>query len=144
MWLSSSSQTQIPWSFIWKIDWGGVATDERRSACGVASVDAEGRLLGVVSVEEVYLAMRIPDAISVVLIEDLMRSDVSPLQLSDSMDRAMELFVENDLLELPVVDDSEQNRVVGTVSRAEISGTYLRHVQGAVGKAKRNGVNRRL
>jgi CIC family chloride channel protein len=117
-------------------------SDDPRAVLPV--VDAEGRLLGVVSVEEVYLAMRIPDAISVVLIEDLMRSDVSPLQLSDSMDRAMELFVENDLLELPVVDDSEQNRVVGTVSRAEISGTYLRHVQGAVGKAKRNGVNRRL
>jgi predicted transcriptional regulator len=77
------------------------------------------------------------------LIEDLMRSDVLPLQLNDSVDRAMELFVENDLLELPVVDESTQNRVIGVVSRSEISSTYLRHVQGALGHARKGGVHRR-
>jgi CIC family chloride channel protein len=93
--------------------------------------DPEGRLLGVVSLEEVYLATQIPDGSSTVLVADLMRSDVVPLQLGDSVDRAMELFCDNDLLELPVVDDSQGNRVVGTISRAEIASTYLRHVQGA-------------
>jgi CIC family chloride channel protein len=93
--------------------------------------DSEGRLLGVVSVEEVFLATQIPDAPSVVLVADLMRSDVVPLQLNDSVDRAMELFAENDLLELPVVNNGHENRVVGVIGRAEIAGTYLRHVQGA-------------
>ncbi len=92
--------------------------------------DAEERYLGIVSLEEVYLASRIPDALSVVLVADLMRSDVVPLQLQNSVDRAMELFFENDLLELPVVDESDRNRVVGVVTRVEISGIYLRHVQG--------------
>jgi H+/Cl- antiporter ClcA len=44
---------------------------------------------------------------------------------------ALELFVENDLLALPVVDGSVQQRVIGIVKRADISSTYLRHVQGA-------------
>ncbi len=44
----------------------------------------------------------------------------------------LELFVENDLLVLPVVDDLKQRRVVGMVHRHEISGAYLRRVQGPV------------
>jgi CIC family chloride channel protein len=107
----------------------------------VPVADADGKLLGVVSVEEVYLAMQIRDAPSVVQVADLMRSDVVPLQFNDSVDRAMELFAENDLLQLPVVDDSTQNKVLGVVSRAEISRTYLRHVQGTAAQLKKDSTN---
>jgi CBS-domain-containing membrane protein len=83
-------------------------------------------------VEEVYLALRIPDAHSFVVVADLMRTDVVPLQLHDSVDRAMELFAENDLLELPLIDESVGQHVVGIVPRAELAAIYLRHVQGTV------------
>jgi predicted transcriptional regulator len=76
------------------------------------------------------------------LVADLMRSDVVPLQLNDSVDYAMELFCENDLPELPVVDDSQGNRVVGTISRAEIASTYLRHVQGTGKGSKRVSIEK--
>jgi len=55
---------------------------------------------------------------------------VTPLRPEDRLDRALELFVESDLLALPVVDGTPQPRVVGVVKRADISGTYLRYVQG--------------
>jgi hypothetical protein len=42
----------------------------------------------------------------------------------------MELFVENDLLALPVVDGTAENRLVGIVKRADVAGTYLRHLHG--------------
>jgi CBS domain-containing protein len=67
---------------------------------------------------------------SLIMAEDLMRSDVDPLQPEDPLDRAMELFVENDLLALPIVDDLRQRRVIGMVRRFDIARTYLRHVQG--------------
>jgi CIC family chloride channel protein len=92
--------------------------------------DDVGRLLGVVSLEEVFIALRMSDAPSLVLAADLLRSEIVPLAMNDSIDRAMELFAENDLLELPVVDDREQRRVVAIVSRANIAGNYLRRVQG--------------
>jgi CIC family chloride channel protein len=92
--------------------------------------DKEGRLLGVVTLEEVHLASQSPNLLAMVVAADLMRSDVTPLGLNDRLDRALELFVENDLLALPVVDDSHERRVVGIVKRSDISGTYLRHVQG--------------
>ncbi len=96
--------------------------------------DADGKLLGVVSLEEVYLATQILDAPSVILIADLMRSDVVPLRFSDTIDHAMELFAEHELLELPVIDENDSERVVGTVRRANISSTYLRRVQGSIHK----------
>jgi CIC family chloride channel protein len=92
--------------------------------------EADGGLLGVVRLEEVHLAAHALHLRPLVVAADLMRTDVPPLKAGDPLDRAMELFVENDLLALPVVDDSPRQRVLGVVRRADISGTYLRHVQG--------------
>jgi chloride channel protein, CIC family len=90
----------------------------------------DGHLLGVVSLEQVHLASRFPNLLPIVLATDLMRSDVVPLHPGDPLDYALELFVENNLLELPVVDESPRKRVIGIVKRADVSGTYLRHVHG--------------
>jgi CIC family chloride channel protein len=93
-------------------------------------VDAQNRLLGVVNLEEVHQAFVEPALKSLVCAEDLMRTDVRPLTPDDSLDRALELFVENDLLVLPVVKDLNERLVLGTVHRHEISSAYLRRVQG--------------
>jgi CBS domain-containing protein len=95
-------------------------------------VDANGRLLGVVSLEELHVAARSPHLGALVVAADLMRGDVTPLQPDDSLDRALELFVENDLLALPVVDRSPNGRVLGVVRRYDVSAAYLRHVQGTM------------
>ena len=92
--------------------------------------DGENRLLGVVSLEEVYLASQSPSLESLVLAEDLMRTEIQPLTPDDTLDRGLELFVENDLLTLPVVTDLESRRVIGMISRFDISSAYLRHVHG--------------
>ncbi|MGO8691605.1 MAG: chloride channel protein [Thermoguttaceae bacterium] len=91
-------------------------------------VDGENRLLGVVNLEEVHLASRSPALQSLVLAADLMRSDVRPLTGEDTLDRALELFIENDLMALPVVDDLKTRKVVGMLRRFEIASAYLRHV----------------
>jgi len=92
--------------------------------------DDAGRLLGTIGLEEMFVALRLTDTPTLVLANDLMRIDVAPLELGDSIERAMELFAENDLLELPVVDSREQRTVVGIASRAKIAGRYLERVQG--------------
>jgi CIC family chloride channel protein len=92
--------------------------------------DADGRLLGVVSLEEVHRAAISPELPSLVLAADLMRSDIVPLRPEDRLDRALELFVESNLLALPVVDTAPEGHVIGIVKRADISGTYLRYVHG--------------
>ena len=92
--------------------------------------NAQGHLLGVVSLEEVHLATQFAHLQSLIVAADLMRSDVVPLRPDDHLDRAMELFVEQNLLVLPVIDGSPQRRVIGLVRAADVSSTYLRHVQG--------------
>jgi CBS domain-containing protein len=95
-------------------------------------VDRENRLLGVLSLEEAHLAAQSPHSRSMILAADLMRTDVDSLQLNDRVDRALELFVENDLTALPVVDGSPDHKVVGVVKRSDISNAYLRHVHGVL------------
>jgi chloride channel protein, CIC family len=91
-------------------------------------VNGEHRLLGVVNLEEVHLASQLPSLTPLVLAEDLMRSGIQPLTPEDTLDRALELFVENDLLTLPVVGDLTQQRLIGMVRRFEISSAYVRRL----------------
>ncbi len=97
--------------------------------------DEEGELLGVVSLEEVHLASQTAALPGLIVAADLMRSDIAPLKPDDRLDRALELFVENDLPALPVVDGAERmeggspgGRVLGIVKRSDISAAYLRRV----------------
>jgi len=93
-------------------------------------VDGDHRLLGVVNLEEVQLVSQSPHVRPLVLAEDLMRSDTRPLQPDDQLDRALELFVENDLLALPIVNNLNEMKVIGIVRRYDIASAYLRHVHG--------------
>jgi chloride channel protein, CIC family len=101
--------------------------------------DTEGQLLGVVGLEEVHLAVQLPDLRALVVAADLMRSDVTPLQAGDPLDRAQELFVESNLLALPVIDGSAGRRVIGIVKRSDVASTYLRHVHGATAVDRQDG-----
>jgi CIC family chloride channel protein len=93
-------------------------------------VDDGSRLLGVVVLDEVYLASQSPHVRPWVLAADLMRSEVTPLQPGDRLDRAQELFVQNDLRALPVVEDLAGRRVLGMVRRSDVARLYLKHLHG--------------
>jgi CBS-domain-containing membrane protein len=75
------------------------------------------------------LASQSPHLRALLVAEDLMRA-VVPLLPDDPLDEAMEQFVECDLLALPVVESADSKHVLGIVKRADLSGAYLRQVQG--------------
>ncbi len=100
---------------------------------GLPVVDRDGRYAGMVSLEEVILAYRIPFVESAIIAADLMRSDVAPLQPEDRLDQALELFARSDQQVLPVVDGTPAMRVIGLVKRADISRAYLHRVHGIPG-----------
>src|SRR5262249_17301382 len=81
-------------------------------------IDEQRRLQGVVVLDEVHVAAQGGAAGAWLVAADLMRPGVQPLTPDDRLDRAMELFVEQDLLALPVVDDAKERRVVGIVRRS--------------------------
>jgi CIC family chloride channel protein len=90
--------------------------------------DREAHLLGMISLDDVHLASQSPSLTPLVLAADLMRTRVSPLHADDRLDRAVELFVENNLDALPVIDNAR--RIVGLVRRADIARSYLQRVHG--------------
>jgi CIC family chloride channel protein len=93
-------------------------------------VDDADRLIGVIDVENVHIASQAPDAAHLIVAADLMRTDVVPLTPEDTLDQAQELFVDNDLLALPVVDDLHRRRPIAMVRRHEIASAYLQYVHG--------------
>jgi CIC family chloride channel protein len=90
--------------------------------------DAQNHFLGVVALEDVHVAAREPATRPIICAADLTRSDVTPLIPEDRLDRAVELFVENDLLALPVVNNHSDRIVRGMVKRYDVSGAYVRHL----------------
>jgi len=102
----------------------------RASSSVLPVVNNAGRLLGVVNLEEAYLASQSPALGPLVLAADMMLGYIQPLTPNDTLDRAQELFIENDLLALPVVNDLDQREVIGMVRRFEIASAYLRHIHG--------------
>jgi CBS domain-containing protein len=59
-----------------------------------------------------------------------MRGDIVPLVADDPLDLAQEMFVESDLLVLPIVDNLQDRKLLGMIRRFDISNAYLRHLQG--------------
>lgn len=108
----------------------------RGSHHGLPVTDSDGRLLGMVTLEDIHLASQSPHIAPLVLAADLMRGDITPLRSHDRLDRALELFIENDQPELPLVDEGTLPRVIGIVKRSDISAIYLRHVHGAAEDAQ--------
>jgi chloride channel protein, CIC family len=95
---------------------------------GLPVTDDAGRYLGLVSLDEVHLAAVSLHLQPLVVAEDLMRTNVTPLEPQDTLDRALESFIDSDCLDLPVIDDAQSRKVIGIVRRSDISSTYLKHV----------------
>ncbi len=93
-------------------------------------VDDNQRLVGVVDLEEVYLASHTPALRPLVIAADLMRTQVTPVVREESLERVYELFVENELHALPVVNNLQEKRVLGLVRRSDVASAYLRLLYG--------------
>jgi len=91
-------------------------------------VSPDRRLVGVVTLDEVHLAAQSPTLPHWILAADLMRTEIEPLQLGDSLETAHENFVVYDVIALPVVD--AEHRFIGLVRRSDIAFEYLRRLHG--------------
>jgi CIC family chloride channel protein len=86
-------------------------------------IDAMGRLLGLITHDEIALLRSEPELELVVNATDLMRPAVS-VSNSDDLRTAFELMRAEGLRELPIVD--ETGVLVGLVAEADIAQAYLR------------------
>jgi CIC family chloride channel protein len=93
-------------------------------------VDDQQKLLGVIYRDDTHLVSHTLAVRPLVLAVDMMHTDVTPLTPDDTLERASEMFVVNDLPALPIVNNLQDNRVLGMVRRSDINSAYLRVLHG--------------
>ena len=91
-------------------------------------VDTNNRLLGVVHLGEIFWTSNRRDEMPWLLAVDMMRSNIKPLTPELTLEEAVELFAENDLSELPVVNTNRERTLLGMVRRTDIAKAYIRRV----------------
>lgn len=89
-------------------------------------VDDEGRLTGLISLQEFGTLKFEPELHDTVLAKDFAVSQHIALKPSDSLQTALEAFAEADRDELPVISDDEARKLVGTLRRQDLLNAYER------------------
>ncbi len=92
-------------------------------------VDDDMRLIGTVALKDVReLLLELDSLGDLVLVEDVIQSDVAFVLPTDNLDLAMHLFGRTHREELSVCDDPESRRLVGVISRDALIGAYNRRI----------------
>jgi len=89
-------------------------------------VDKEERLKGVIPFSILREALFIDEIQDLLVAKDLAVTDVEPLEMEDSLMKAMRLFGHGGIDHLPVVENKESRRLVGMVSRRGVIEAYNR------------------
>jgi len=100
-------------------------------------VDANSRLVGLVTLDDLTALAAEPDLDQLVCATDIMRPSVT-LRRHELVSRALELMTSIGVRELPVVDDDD--RVLGLVDEAAIAHEYVRVRAAARADAAASGV----
>ncbi|TBR21300.1 MAG: chloride channel protein [Candidatus Nitrosotenuis sp.] len=91
-------------------------------------VSAEGRMTGIISVQDIRQFMLDEELADVVVAKDMAAQKVLYLMPDDNLNDALEKFSLRDLDELPVVADPEKNIVVGMLRRKDVITAYKKAV----------------
>jgi CIC family chloride channel protein len=86
-------------------------------------VDAAGKIVGIITPDEIAILASEPDLLSLVNAADMMRPVVT-VDLEDDLGFALQTMITHGLSEVPITDKS--GRCVGFVSEADIAKAYLR------------------
>jgi chloride channel protein, CIC family len=87
-------------------------------------VDDDGRLAGVVNLHDLNRALQDSEDPTHSTVEDIWNPAFEVVTPTETLDRVLERFWVVEAERLPVVDDRESRRLLGTVSRRDILGVY--------------------
>jgi len=90
-------------------------------------VDAEKRLTGIIDTRDIRRVIREPGFQVLVTAQDL-EGPTAVLLPTDSLLKAIQRMIASGSEGLPVVDDKDPTRLVGTLSRGDVLATYDRHL----------------
>ena len=92
-------------------------------------VDGKGRYRGLLNGKDLRNMLLHPEAIPLVIGEDMAREDVPLVRLDDTLDKLLELFSGLDVSSIPVCRDSTPDDFVGMVTREDLMRAYMNELE---------------
>lgn len=89
-------------------------------------VDQDGNYLGMVTGQDIRLALIDREAIPLLLVAELMREDLPTISRGETLDEVMDKFAANDVATLCIVDDASDGEPRGMISRGSVMKCYQR------------------
>jgi len=87
-------------------------------------VDGEHRYRGMVLAEDIRVALLQPEAVPLLVVEELLHADVPVVHPHDSLDVVLAKFAKCEAETLAMVAESDKDRVIGLISRQGLLNTY--------------------
>ena len=87
-------------------------------------VDAQQRLLGVVALQDLKEFLNSAQDLEAVIASDVMRPPPKCLTPGQRLLEALPVVLESELRNVPVVNNSAENKLVGAVVRAEVMAIF--------------------
>ncbi|HTV47531.1 MAG TPA: chloride channel protein [Phycisphaerae bacterium] len=97
-------------------------------------VDSGGKYLGILTIDDLKTVMLEPMAAPLLLVGEVLRTDIPPLKLHDTLDVALAMFTRHEVSHLAVMDHAparhQPHPVKGLLSRAELMRRYYQELSG--------------
>jgi CIC family chloride channel protein len=87
-------------------------------------VDAEGKYIGMVTGADMRTALIDREAIPLLLVAELMRSDLPTIRADETLDAALEKFASHDVSSLCLVDAFEGAKPIALITRSKVMARY--------------------
>jgi CIC family chloride channel protein len=97
---------------------------ESTGAADFVAVDSHGHYLGMVTSQDLKAALVFREALPLLQVSELIRSDLGIITPDDTLDTVLEKFAANDVDALPVLVDGDLGRISGLVTRRRLMKRY--------------------
>ena len=97
---------------------------ERFAVSDFVVVDDDDIYLGMVTAEDLQAALVFREAIPLLQVEEIERTDLPCVVLDDTLDIALDRFSGNEAASLPVLSSSDGGRVIGLLTRTRLMREY--------------------
>ena len=107
---------------------------------GVPVVDDNGAVVGIVTAIDILKAIQGGKKLNAMLARDIMTQNPSTIKRDTSLEEIIRILVEKEIVLVPVVEDDNNNKLIGVVARLDILREKLN--DGFITMGKREALSR--
>ena len=107
---------------------------------GVPVVDDNGAVIGIVTAIDILKAIQGGKKLNAMLARDIMTPNPSTIKRDTSLEEIIRILVEKEIVSVPVVEDDNNNKLIGVVARLDILREKLN--EGFITVEKREALSR--